>query len=75
MSDTASSANFVDVGPLNIDDTEARKGMYLRAELEDGRFGIFDENAGNLIEISSDRNRILARLAELRRGRGDYVPY
>jgi hypothetical protein len=59
---------------MSIDDIEARKWMYLRADLEDSQFCIFDERAGNVIEIFSDRNLVLARLAELRRGRGDYVP-
>jgi len=67
-----STASFDDVSPVRVEDTKARKGMYL-VDLENGRFGIFDEKAGNLLEGSSDRKSALARLVELRRGRGDYV--
>ena len=69
----APTASFDDVDPLIVEDTDARKGMNL-STLEDGRFGIFDEIAGNTIEVSLDRDRVLARLAELRRGRGEYLP-
>lgn len=61
---------FDDVEPVHIEDTAARKGLCFVWELPGDRFGICDEITGHLIDASTDRNSVLERLTELRRGRG-----